>query len=307
MHFLQSEAWQNFQKELGRKTFRQSGEGWEYLAILETGRGNTRLYCPYGPSAQDQRSFEEAMQSLMSLGKRENASFVRIEPTNPKRIDFIKKNGGKKVTYQSLNPERTIIIDLDRPVEDIVAAMTAPNRNYYRNYQKKGINIYQSTKVKDIEIFLGLIKKVAERTGMRPHSDDYFRRQAESLFPAGAAKLFVATYDKTPIAASIGYDSSTTRYYAHAGTDADYAKLHAGNALVARMIIDAKQQGLQQFDLYGIAPKNAPQDHPWSGFTKFKQSYGGTEVDYAGSWDIPLKRLPYFAYRAYQQLYRALR
>ncbi len=307
MHFLQSEAWQNFQKELGRKTFRQSGEGWEYLAILETGRGNTRLYCPYGPLAHDQRSFEEALRSLIDLGRRHGATFVRVEPTDPSRAQFLSLYGGKKVTYQSLNPERTITIDLDRPIEDIVAAMTATNRNLYRNYQKKGIKIYQSTKVKDIEIFLRLIEKVAERTGMRPHSDDYFRKQAESLFPTGAAKLFVAIYDKTPIAASISYDSSTTRYYAHAGADVDYAKLHAGNALVARMIIDAKQQGLQQFDLYGIAPKNATQDHPWSGFTKFKQSYGGTEVDYAGSWDIPLKRLPYFSYRAYQQLYRALR
>jgi hypothetical protein len=50
-HFLQSSAWEKFQQSLGRKVFHNRGEGWEYFAILERGTGNSRLYCPFGPTA----------------------------------------------------------------------------------------------------------------------------------------------------------------------------------------------------------------------------------------------------------------
>ena len=64
MHFTQTEAWQAFQKQLGRQTFRQSGDGWEYLAVLEEGNRNKRLYCPNGPYARDVQSFEEALNHI---------------------------------------------------------------------------------------------------------------------------------------------------------------------------------------------------------------------------------------------------
>lgn len=67
-HFLQSTAWQAFQESLGRTTFRDSGPGWEYLAILERSTGNSRLYCPYGPTADDEHSLAAALDSLAQLG-----------------------------------------------------------------------------------------------------------------------------------------------------------------------------------------------------------------------------------------------
>lgn len=307
MHFLQSEAWQNFQKELGRKTFRQSGDGWEYLAILEQGQGNSRLYCPYGPSFGSQKSFKSAIKSLTELGKKLNVTFVRIEPTDTAVVHYLQDNHWRKVDYQSLNPEHTVVVDLSPSIDEIISRMAQTNRNIYRNYSKKGIALHSSTSPNDINIFLDLIKKVATRTGMKPHSDGYFTAQAKALFPLGSAKLFYATLDGAPISASIIYDSETTRYYAHAGSDSDYRKLNSGNALVAEMIVDAKRKGLKSFDLYGIAPDNAPSNHPWAGFTSFKRGFGGVEMSFAGSWDLPIKQLPYSIYLCYQKLYHSIR
>ena len=36
MHYLQSPAWAAFHTALGNKTFIRSGEGWHYLAILDS-------------------------------------------------------------------------------------------------------------------------------------------------------------------------------------------------------------------------------------------------------------------------------
>ena len=100
------------------------------------------------------------------------------------------------------------------------------------------------------------------------------------------------------------YHSSDTLYYAHAGASSDPAhrKLNAGTALLAEAIIDAQQRGLTKADLYGIAPDGADKSHPWAGFTKFKRSFGGYDVTFAGAWDLPLQRSRYWLYRAYQTL-----
>ena len=308
MHFLQSEAWQNFQKQLGRKTYRQSGNGWEYMAILEKTKYSSRLYCPYGPFAVDQRSFEEALSSLLSLGRRLDVDFVRVEPTDVGFIRYIQSAGGKKVDYQSLNPEHSSEIDLTISEDDLISKMAQPVRNVYRNYQKKNMVIKTSIDPLEITILLDLLHDVAKRTGMRPHSDDYFWNQATSLFPVGAARLWYAEYDDKPIAAALFFDDSTTRIYAHAAANAapELRKLNAGTALLAEAIVDAKRSGKQVFDLFGIAPDGASQRHPWSGFTRFKRSFGGADVQRAGSWDIIIKPRQYWIYRTYQTLRRLL-
>ncbi len=306
-HFLQSKPWQQFQESLGRKTFHVKNDHWEYLAILEHGTGNSRLYLPYGPTAKDQTALEGALDSLKQLGKEQGVSFLRIEPTNPKFVDYLSKNGWKKVTYQSLNPEHTHLVDLSLSHDDLLASFVSNNRNLYRNYHKKGIKLNQSNDPKDISIFLDLIKKVASRTGMQPHSDEYFTKQAEALFPVKAGWLYYATIDSQPIAACIVYDSDTTRYFAHFGADDEFRKFSAGNVLVAHIIFEAQKKGLKTIDLYGVAPKDSSPTHPWFGFSKFKRSFGGRDADFAGSWELPIKPVGYWLYRLYQTARKKLR
>lgn len=306
MHFLQSQAWESFQKSLGRATFRQTGEGWEYMAVLEHGTGNSRLYCPYGPYAVNQKAFEAALDSLVSLGKQKHATFVRVEPTTVDFCAYLEPQRWRKVTYQSLNPEHTSIIDLTLPKADIIAQMAQPVRNVYRNYQKKNIHVKKSQDPSDIEIFLSMIHQVSSRTGMRPHSDDYFRAQANSLLPVHAATLWIATLNGEPIATALMYDGDTTRYYAHAAASSlpEHRKLNAGTALLAEAIIDARDHGLTSFDLYGIAPNDKSEHQAWAGFTKFKRTFGGADMDFCGTWELPLNKPAYYLYRAYQKLRR---
>lgn len=305
-HFLQSEPWQQFQQTLGRAPLSDSGNGWSYTAYLEKGAGNTRLYAPYGPSIDSPEAFAKALVSLKKLADEHRATFLRIEPTYPLTPDFLRRSGFKPVTYQQLNPAHTLVIDLAESGETILAQMSQNSRNLTRNYTKKGLTIVQSQDPNDITILTSLLQGVASRNSITPHSDDYFKKQAEVLFPIDAARLFYVTYQNQPIAAALIYDSPTTRYYAHAAADDAFRKLSAGTALVGHMILEAKSRGLSQFDLYGIAPPDQP-NHPWQGFTKFKKSFGGDIVTYGDTWDLPLKPLAYHAYRSYQHLRRRLK
>ncbi len=305
-HFLQSEAWSAFQTTLGRTVVSNSGQGWSYKAYLENGRFNTRLYSPYGPVFTSEATLASALSSLVAEGKRHKATFVRIEPTQPISREIIKKFHVKPVTYQHLQPQSTQIISLSAPEETLLSNMAQNTRNIIRNYQKKGLSVRTSHSPSDLPILLTLLKRVAQRTGLHAHNDDYFQRQAETLLTTKAAVLYIISRENTPVAAALFYDSPETRYYAHAAADDAYRKLQPGTALLGQAILDAKREGKQAVDLFGIAPANQP-NHPWAGFTRFKQSFGGAPVSYGGAWDIPLKPFAYHVYRLYQSIYQKLR
>lgn len=305
-HFLQSEPWQRFQESLGRIAVSDAGFDWTYTAYLEKGAGNTRLYAPYGPALTTPEAFPDALVSLKKKAEEHHATFLRIEPTDQLDPAMLRSQGFKPVTYQQLNPTHTLVINLAQSEENILASMSQNSRNLTRNYANKGLVFVESQNPDDIGILTSLLHKVARRNGITPHSDSYFKKQAEALFPLGAARLFYMTYQDNPIAAALVYDSPTTRYYAHAAADDEFRKLSAGTVLVGQMILEAKTRGLIQFDLYGIAPPDDP-NHPWTGFTKFKKSFGGEVVTYGGAWDLPLHPIPYYGYRAYQTLRRRLK
>ncbi|MGH7929088.1 MAG: lipid II:glycine glycyltransferase FemX, partial [Candidatus Binatia bacterium] len=196
---------------------------------------------------------------------------------------------------RDVQPAHTWRVDLTLPEDELIAAMRATTRNLHRTAVKKGLSFRKSDDPKEIKILLGFIHEMAQRNSIRPHSDRYLRLQAKTLISRGAAHLFFAEYMGRPIAAAMVYDSHDTRFYAHAGAAAEHRKLHAGTPLVSHMVLDAKKNGLSTFDFYGIAPPGSA-NHPWSGFTDFKKSFGGYRHNYAGTWDVPLKRVQYRLY-----------
>lgn len=340
-HFLQSEAWKQFQTSLGKQVFEQSGAGWSFLAVLESTPVGKYLYLPYGPTIRDKKAFDSTLKALRSLAKTKGAIFIRIEPTTGTDVPALRQAGFKKTS--GLNPEHTWVLDLSGSKDAILAGMKQNNRNLFNNYQKKGLSIKHTTDPEKVVYLTALLDGVAEHNKIGTHSADYFRKQ---MSQAGAT-LYYAMIDKTVlpdskeavaksndpcqpdttdaphddararrerseeldgiiIAAALVYDSPTTRYYAHAAADHEHRKLGAGTALVAQMIMDAKDKGLKTFDFYGITESENPH-HPWYGFTKFKKSFGGAPLTYLGSWDLPIKKARYRAYATLRATNRKIR
>ena len=89
--------------------------------------------------------------------------------------------------------------------------------------------------------------------------------------------------------------------------DIEFKKLPATVALLTTAIFDAKIKGMKYFDFWGIAPDDAPADHPWKGFTEFKKSFGGYPVHYAGTYDIVVRPVKYKIYQFTRAINRVLR
>ncbi|GAA3596569.1 peptidoglycan bridge formation peptidyltransferase VanK-Sc [Klugiella xanthotipulae] len=301
-HILQTPAWGRFQSSLGREVVADAGDGWRYQAILEKGRMNSRLYAPYGPELESSAALPAALGSMVAQAKRLGAAFVRVEPTGltagsePRdaATTRILEAAGLRPT-SAVQPEQTWRVDLTRSEDEILGDMSKTGRNLYRNYAKKGLSVRSSDNPDDVEVLLTLLAGVAAQTGMKAHSDEYFRAQARALLPEGRGRLYFVDVEGDPVAASLVYDDEERRYYAHAAADYEHRRLHPGNILVTQMMLDARAEGKREFDFYGVAPAGDP-EHPWAGFSTFKRSFGGYDHHFVGAWELPVRRGGYAVY-----------
>lgn len=82
------------------------------------------------------------------------------------------------------------------------------------------------------------------------------------------------------------------RYYLYAGSFDEMRNVKAAlnAALVMYLQKDAQDSGLQSLDYFGVAPVDAPKDHPWYGLSKFKRSLGGEDFSTLGTWEKNLHK-----------------
>lgn len=307
-HLLQSRAWESFERLKNRQTFRLENDKFSILAVLERTPLGNYLFVPYGPtvafsnSSECQRNFRVALQSLIKLAEKERAFFIRIEPP----FDLIPARDLSKIFHlhktHDIDPAHTWILDLTQSEEKIFANMEKEKGRLWRNCHKKGITIRQTKDPVEIDILIHMLKQVGSQNHFIPQKAPHLVKQMQ----AGFATLYIAELKGLPIAASLVYDYDGVRYYAHAAADYEHRKLAAGAILLVQMIVDAKRAGMQSFDFWGIT-NSENTDHPWHGFTQFKKSFGGQQIDYAGTWDLPIKKFRYSLYIAIRKFNRLRR
>ncbi len=292
----QSREWQNLQNDLKEISFFESNNDFHYLAIKKSTPVGNYLYLPYGPVASSKTSLKNALKSLEELGQKEHALFIRVEP-QLKDFESIKPKNAKK--SKDLSPKETWQLDLTGSDEDLKAKLPSRLLRYYKNREKNGIEIITSKNPSDIHYLLDLQKALASKKGISTFSEKYLETELKQDF----ATLYLVKYTnpetkKTEIvAAGLVFDDKTTRYNLQ-GAQTDTGRgLHATGILTIQLILDAYKKDLKIFDFWGIAPEGAPKNHPWAGFTNFKKTFAGYEVDYAGTYDLVLNPAKYKLYK----------
>ena len=298
---LQTEKWQKFQQDLKKTTFFEKTDNYQFLATLEKTPLGNYLYLPYGPVASNQSNFKKALTKLQEIAKENQAIFIRIEPQNKSLESFLAKNFKKT---KDLNPKETWQIDLTGSDEDLKKKLPSRLFRYYKNREKNQLFIETSKNPNDIKYLLDLQKALAKDKKIGVFSENYLKTQLKQDF---ATLYLMRNVDKEVIAAGLVFDDETTRYNLQGAQNENYRSLHATGILTIQLILDAKAKNLQTFDCWGIAPENAPKNHPWAGFTAFKKTFDGTEVDYCGTYDIVLNRSKYLLYQTTRKLNRLIR
>jgi lipid II:glycine glycyltransferase (peptidoglycan interpeptide bridge formation enzyme) len=308
--FLQSSKWAEFQESVGFKPHFLSGPGWSCLALEKTNRFGKYLFAPLGPTLQSVASFDDCLDQLVQLAKSIGADWLKLEPVSAEDLGALthklQARGAVRAAHD-VEPALTRYLDLEPSLEAILGGVSQSTRSLIRKNQRENFLSFQtSTNPADMPVFVRMLETVATRKRVGFFSEAYFAQQAKNLMPAGLMRLELALDGKQPVAATVIHDFGTAGSYTYAASLPQARQTSASALLLWQAIANAKARGITIFDLFGIAPDDAPHSHPWHSFSTFKKKFGGRVVERAGTWDMPISN-KYRLYRAAQRLQRGLK
>lgn len=297
--FLQSWEWGEWQKYMGKRVVRTiTTEANKVMAAsqwVELPPKNIPVwYAPRGPVvSNDLFNLPDFLKAHKKCFKK--ALALRLEPEE--LIPNLSNSGIKIAPSQ---PEKTIIVNLASSAEKLLSDMHEKTRYNIRVAKRHEVNIHsisaKNLTSQDIETCLNLLNATAKRQGFRDHSRSYIKSLLEFFGKLESAdftvKVYFAKHESDILCTAVMIDYSATRMYMYGGSSEIKRNVMAPYLLHWQAIGDAKELGLKYYDLGGIETVNKKT----AGFTKFKQGFGGNEITYPGTWDIPFKPVIYRAY-----------
>ncbi len=305
--FLQTTDWLNFQKYIGRKTWRfDDGKIKANIIKHELPLGKSYLYIPHGPAislGEIQSGLKNEVDNfwnyLKDLAKENKSIFIKMEPMEDVVTEVIYRKGLKH-SKKSIQPTRTVVLDLNLPEEVLLSKMHHKTRYNIRIGERKGLRLRESN---DLDAFWKLLKHTAKNDNFSTHDKSYYEKLL-NIQALDARIVFVEHDDRPlnnvkdrPIAGAILLTFGDTVYYLHGAMDRDYKSWMAPYLMHWEIIKWAKAQGYHYYDLWGIDAKR------WPGVTRFKLGFGGQQIEYPGSFDLPVSKIWYLIYRMARKVF----
>jgi peptidoglycan pentaglycine glycine transferase (the first glycine) len=210
---------------------------------------------------------------------------------------------GFVASAETVQPRRTVVVDLATGEDDILAQMKSKTRYNIRLAQRKGVTVRQGT-TDDLTLFHQLLLVTGQRAGFGVHSLAYYT-QAWHLFAAqDAVALFLASYEGQILAGIMVFAWGSTAYYMYGGSSDEERQRMPTYLLQWEAMRWAKTRGCNTYDLWGIpdvdeqrigldvaaAEETGVLSTGLGGLYRFKRGFGGKEVRYVGAYDYVYNR-----------------
>ncbi len=311
-HVLQSWPWGQLKAAFGWRAERLALEREGHIVAgaqvlfrpLPLGLG-TIAYVPKGPVADwaDGQTVRRLLDAIHALARRRGALFLKIEPDLPDEPGLARqlRGYGFRPSRQSIQPRRTILIDLRPEPAAILAAMKSKTRYNVRLAGRKGVVIREGTAA-DLPAFHRLIVLTGQRDSFGVHSRAYYDTAFRLFVPEGLARLFLADFEGRTIAALMAFACGDKAWYMYGASSGEERQRMPNYALQWAAIQWARERGCRTYDLWGVPDEDEatleaefPQRHDglW-GVYRFKRGFGGRVVRYVGAWDY-VYRPPLYA------------
>jgi lipid II:glycine glycyltransferase (peptidoglycan interpeptide bridge formation enzyme) len=305
-HLLQSYEWGEAQENFGEPIFRVAVKDGEQIlgvatVIIKTFYKNFHyIYCPRGPLFVETASrevHEMLLAAISEEAKKRGSLFLRVAPETTEKPSWL--DGFKKADHE-LEPHESLILDLAKQEEQLLAEMKPKTRYNIKLAQKKGVTVTSGTDETFLNIFLRLNKETASRDNFTAHKDAYYQSILKALAPRGLLKVYVAYAEGMPIAANLVSSFGKRVTYMHGASSNEGRNLMPTFALQWEAIRDAKIQGKTEYDFWGITTSQ-DEKHPWAGITRFKNGFGGSVVKYIGAYDLVYRKVLTTLYSLYRK------
>ena len=320
-HLLQTSAWGDL----------KSGFGWSAVRVVAAPEGGTTLpfdpldqnltgaqvlfrrlplglsfaYIPKGP-VYGSSALERLLPELDKACRRRRAVFMKVEPDlwecAGATQEQITPPAGFRPTSHSIQPPRTLVVDLEGSEEQILNRMKQKTRYNIRLALKKGVVVRPSA---DLELFYKLMESTGERDQFGVHSRGYYQRTYELFHPRGECELLVAELDNQPLAALMLFARGRRAWYFYGASVEAHREAMPAYALQWEAMRWARAHGCRDYDLWGVpdageetleANFTGRSDGLW-GVYRFKRGFGGELRRAVGPWDRLYSPFFYQLYR----------
>ncbi|MBQ3464687.1 peptidoglycan bridge formation glycyltransferase FemA/FemB family protein [Candidatus Saccharibacteria bacterium] len=295
-NFLQSPMYQKMNELLGNKTvvlnFGKDGYG---LGIVRDAKRGRYLEIPCGPLIdwKDEKVAKEAVNKITEVAKKNNCVFVRIRPQLTASVENSKllEDLNFKKSPMHLAAEHTVMIDLDKPEDELLARMRRQTRYEVRRAEKLGIKVTKDNSEEIFKEFHATQVETARRQNFIPPNLKVLMAEREAfgdnitIYTAKTAEDEVIAYGM------MIWDGNEGDYYEAASTELN-RKLPGAYAIIWRAMKDLKKAGCKRFNLWGIAPAGQP-NHRYAGVTTFKTGFGGDVIEYVAAHDLIISKVKY--------------
>lgn len=232
-----------------------------------------------------QRPGKTDFNQVDMLTKKYRALRIIVEPKTNQQINQLTNHGlcqGKSFFL----PSKTIHIDLSKSEKKLLKEMHHKTRYNIKKAIRNKLKVRRS---KDIKTFADFWQDCAKRQRGMFLSQ---KKEITELYKAFGknAHLVLVYNDKALVSGILIIMTEDIAYYMYAASSEFGKKLFAPTLNAWEAIKLAKNLGCKIFDFEGIYDERFPLKS-WQGFTRFKKSFGGYEVEYPGTFTktrIPL-------------------
>lgn len=293
-NFLQSPEWAHTNELIGHKIIVEhfADAAWCLMIVKNAKRGRY-LEIPGGPLVDwnDSALVRRMFAKIRKIARAERCVFVRLRP-QLRSSELAKLDGlGLRKAPMHLHAEHTVILDLTKSEEELMKNMRRQTRYEVRRATKLELEVESSDSEELFREFHTAQAETAARQNFVPPDLETLLAEREAF--GDAARIYVTkTAEGAPVAYGLVFGVGLeAEYFEAASTELNY-KLPGAYALLWQAIRDAREQGYERFNLWGIAPPGQKQ-HRYAGVTTFKTGFGGETVEFVPAQDLVISRPRY--------------
>jgi lipid II:glycine glycyltransferase (peptidoglycan interpeptide bridge formation enzyme) len=261
------------------------------------------LYAPRGPVVEGFRA--ESLDALIRTIRERNAGAFMLKcdpPIEDGSSAAAAMRGAGFVTAPSagfggVQPKAVMVLDLAPDPEKILAGFHSKWRYNVRLAERKGVEVKRASR-EDLPAFYELLLETARRDRFFIRGRRYYEDLFDMLDPAKMIAMFVARYEERPIAGAICLGFGHRLTYVYGASSNEHRSVMPNHLMQWHMIRWAKENGYGVYDFRGVSPMRdgKPVEDHLAGLNRFKEGFGARYVEYAGTFDLPLRPLLYRAW-----------
>jgi lipid II:glycine glycyltransferase (peptidoglycan interpeptide bridge formation enzyme) len=249
----------------------------------------------------------EFRREIDRVCRRRRAAFCRFEPDGWDNLpeDNLPAFGASAAA--SIQPRRTIVVDLTESESVILGRMKQKARYNIRLAERQGVIVRAWD---DIPAFHQMLHETGRRDGFGVHSMQYYGWANQLFGSTGNGQVLVAEYAGRPLAALMVFARGQRAWYFYGASNVEERHRMPTYLLQWEAMRWAKRQGCLSYDLWGVPDEDeatledgfeVTKGGLW-GVYRFKRGFGGQLRRSPAAFDViymrPLHRLFSSVWRA---------